>query len=122
MKKILIIEDDETLREALKISLTTEGFNVNQATDGEEGLQKIKSEKPDLILLDLVLPKKDGYHILYELQKKKWFENTPIIVLTVIDSDISKAETLSYGAIDYVIKSNLTIKEVIFKVKKVLSE
>lgn len=118
MKKILTIEDDATLQQAIKTCLERNGLKVIQATNGEEGIQKAKQEKPDLILLDLILPEKDGYHVIFELQKKPDLKKIPIIILTVIDSKTSHAECKCYGAVDYIIKSDTTIDEVVNKIKK----
>ena len=117
-KKILIIEDDKFYRLAYKDGLEDEGYIAVVASDGKEGIDKIKKEKPDLILLDLIMPVEGGFDVLTKLNKDKNMKNTPVIILSNLgqDSDIEKAKEL--GAIDYLIKSDVTMKEVLSKVEK----
>lgn len=84
-KKIIIIDDDVDLVELLKTRLELQGYSVCFAYDGEEGMSKIQLEKPDLIILDVMLPKKDGYTIFREIKYKDDLKNIPIIVLTAKD-------------------------------------
>jgi len=119
-KKILIIEDDGFLLQMYSSKLTLEGFKVVDAIDGEKGVRVAKKELPDLILLDLMLPKKDGVTVLGELKKDKETKNIPVIILTNIGQkeDIDKCYEL--GAVDYLIKAHFIPSEVIGKIKKVL--
>ena len=117
--KILLAEDDKFISRAYKDGLTRAGFDVSVAIDGNEALAQIKTVKPDLMLLDLIMPVKNGFEVLEELQKSK--ENkSPIIVLSNLgqESDIQRAKDLD--ATDYLIKSNVTLKEVIDKIKSYL--
>ena len=105
-KKVLMIEDEQALQQILGDLLTSEGFEIVQAYDGEAGLAMAKSEKPDLILLDLRLPKKDGFEVLRDLRADENLGNTPVVVFTNLESaaDIDKA--LEAGATTYIVKAN----------------
>ena len=120
MKKILFIEDESALQDTLGGVLRKEGYNVISALDGEIGLKLAKEENPDLILLDLILPKMDGFEVLKELNKGEGTKDIPVIILTNLErtQDISKA--LELGAKTYLVKANYTLKEVVEKVKKAL--
>lgn len=119
-KKVLIIEDDDHISKIYGIKLSKENVDTIVARDGEEGINMIASEKPDLVLLDLMIPIKDGFTVLEEVKKTPFGKNLPILVLSNLgqESDIKKATSL--GAADYFIKVNLSIQEVIDKVKKYL--
>jgi DNA-binding response OmpR family regulator len=121
-KKILIVEDDKYYRVAYKDGLEDAGFIVDMAEDGQLGLEKIRSDKPDMILLDLLMPEVGGFDVLEELKDDKVLNKIPVIVLSNLgqDSDVEKSKTL--GAVDFIIKSNLTMKEVIARVKHVLGD
>ena len=119
-KKILIIEDDNILQQAIITAITDAGFESVSASDGDEGLAKATSEKPDLILLDLLMPKKNGWNVLTELKKNKTTEDIPVLVLTVVGDDKSVADCIEIGAAGYFIKSDYTLDEIVGKVKEVL--
>jgi len=122
MKKILFIEDESALQKTLGEALKNEGYQMISALDGEKGLQLAKQEKPDLILLDLILPKMDGFEVLKELKKDPSLKEIPVIVFTNLErmEDVGKA--LELGAKTYLVKANYTIKEVIEKIKQTLKE
>jgi DNA-binding response OmpR family regulator len=119
-KKILIIEDDNVLQKALQEFLTSEGFETISALDGEEGVKKTKESKPDLVLLDIILPKKDGYEVLKEIKSDPETKAIPAILLTNLGSlnDVEKA--LELGATTYLIKADYKLEEVVGKIKEVL--
>lgn len=126
-KKILVIEaieDDNSLRRALRDKFTREGFNILEAIDGEEGLTIALSEHPDLIVLDILMPKMDGLTMMKKLrQKNEWGKNVPIIFLTNLSADndkINKAIT-DYMPAYYLVKSNHTIDDLVEKIKERLS-
>lgn len=120
--KILIVEDDQFLRDLLKTKLEKEGFLVQTAIDGPEGLEKVTKEKPDIILLDIILPGIDGFEIMKKIRSDTEMNiaSMPIILLSNLgqEADVEKGRAL--GADDYLIKSNFTIDEIIEKIQKVL--
>lgn len=117
MKKILFIEDEAALQKTFGDILSQEGYKMVSAIDGEEGLRLVKSEKPDLVLLDLILPKLNGFEVLKQLKEDKATKEIPIIVLTNLEGtgDIEKA--LELGATTYLVKANYTLEEVLQKIK-----
>ncbi|MBU1046719.1 response regulator [Patescibacteria group bacterium] len=118
-KKLLIIEDDTSLQKAMESALSKEKrIDLFQAFDGEEGFEIAKIEKPDLIILDLMMPEKDGYRVLYDIKHNSKIKDTPVVILTVIDSKVSDLECETHGAEDYLIKSEFTINELVAKIKK----
>jgi len=121
MAKILVAEDDKFLLAAYAAKLKTSGFDAVLASDGEEAVNKTKTEKPDLILLDLVMPKKDGFDVLYDLKNNPETKNIPVIILSNLgqEEDIAKGKKL--GAVDYLVKSNIAIKDVVSKIKEILA-
>lgn len=120
MKTILIIEDESALQKTLGDVLSQEGFEVLSALDGEVGLRLAAEKLPDVILLDLILPKANGFDVLKYLKEQEATKNIPVVVLTNLESigDIQKA--LDLGAMTYLVKSNYTLGEVVEKVKKAL--
>lgn len=119
MKKILFIEDERGLQNALGDLLKKEGFEVISAFDGKTGLELAKEKKPDLILLDLILPKLPGFEVLRELKKEKETKNIPVIILTNLEeiSEVNKA--LELGATTYLVKAQYTMEEVVERIKKI---
>jgi len=103
-KKLLVIEDEEILRELLRDVLERTGFKVVVAADGKEGLEKIYSEHPDLILLDCQMPKMDGYEVLQNLRKDPMMINKPVIMLTVKSSETDQLKGINLGVDDYMTK------------------
>ncbi len=120
MKKILIIEDDSFLSEMYSTKLIQEGFETEIAVDGKQGIDKIKNIKPDLVLLDIVLPKMDGFEILESIKKDPEFKNIPIILLTNLGQKNEIEKGLSLGADEYIIKAHFTPTAVVAKVKEIL--
>lgn len=116
-QKIALIEDDEILSKVLCADLTDAGFNVSQAFDGEEGLKLVKEKKPDLVLLDLILPKKHGFEVLEELKKSPDTNNIPVIILTLLGEDKDIKKGLQLGADDYFVKSSHAVAEIVEKIK-----
>jgi len=119
-KTILLIEDDKFLRELISRKLTGEGFEVLEAVDGEAGIKKIKEEKPDLVLLDLILPGIDGFEVLAKLKEDPKISSIPVIILSNLDQREEMEKGLKLGAIDYLIKAHFTPGEIIEKIKAVL--
>ena len=117
MHTILIIEDESNIRELLSYNLTNHNFHVLQAEDGLQGIDMVMKEKPDLILLDLMLPGKNGMDICRELREKG--NQTPIIILTAKNNDIDKVMGLEFGADDYMTKP-FSVHELLARIKAVL--
>ncbi len=103
-KKILLIDDDKNMVRMLKIRLESEGFNVISAYDGEEGLEKTLKEKPDLIILDIMLPKMDGYQVCQKLKEDRKTWDIPVLMLTAKGDLESRFTGLFSGAIEYMSK------------------
>lgn len=119
--KVLIVEDDKFLSEMYAAKLTEAGFEMDAAYDGEEGLKMINDFKPDLVLLDIVLPKMDGFEILRLVKANPDFKNIKIVALTNLGQKEEVEKGLSLGADDYIIKAHFTPTEVVAKVKKLLN-
>lgn len=122
MKKILFIEDEATLQKTLGDILKKENYEVISALDGEIGLRLAKTKKPDLILLDIILPKIEGFNVLKDLKEDPETKEIPVIILTNLEKmeDVEKA--LRLGATTYLVKTDYTLGEVIEKIKKSLGE
>jgi len=122
MKKILFIEDESALQKTFGDILKNKGYGVLKALDGESGLRSAQGERPDLILLDLILPKMDGFEVLKELKENEETKSIPVIILTNLEEteDIQKA--LELGATTYLVKSSYTLEEVVNKIEKALGE
>ncbi len=119
-KRILIIEDETTLQRALSEFLTTEGFEVLNASDGEEGLDMVRIKNPDLVLLDIILPKKDGYEVLSEIKKDEKTDHIPVVLLTNLEAAEDVERAFNAGATTYLVKSNYKLEEVVKKIKEIL--
>lgn len=119
--KILIVEDDTFLADIYKTKLEMEGFKVIVASDGEKGLKMIQTKAPDLVLLDILLPKKDGFAILEEIKKSPSpIKDIPVILLTNLGQNEDVDKGLNLGAADYLIKAHFKPTEVAEKIKKYL--
>jgi len=119
-KTILIVEDDKFLRELISRKLSGEGFDALEAVDGEEGIKKIKEGKPDLVLLDLILPGIDGFEVLARLREDPEISSIPVIILSNLGQREEVEKGLKLGAIDYLIKAHFTPGEIIEKIKNAL--
>lgn len=115
--KIVIIEDDEVLSIVMQEELGRAGFNVLLAADDEKGIQLVRSKKPDLVLLDLMLPEKSGFDVLKELKKDPKTKDIPVVILTVLSMDESIQKALLAGASDYFVKSQHTVLELVEMIK-----
>ena len=119
-KKILIVEDDKFLRDLISQKLTKEGYEVDEAIDGEEGVKMIKEVKPDLVLLDLILPGIDGFEVLVKMKENSSISSTPVIILSNLGQKEDVEKGLKLGAVDYLIKAHFTPGEIIDKIRAVL--
>ena len=118
-KLILFIEDNPAIQKTFSEILTQEGYQVIPAIDGEIGLSLAKKEKPDLILLDLILPKKDGFEVLKELKAEEQTKEIPVIVISVLEGSEDIQKAIEAGANSYLVKSDYTPEELVRKVKEV---
>lgn len=121
MAKILIIEDDPLMIRLYQKAFSSEGYEVEVAFDGEEGLGKVKKGKPTLILLDIMMPKMHGFEVLDKLKANKETEKIPVIVLTNLASTQDAETALSKGAVKYIVKSEHTPKQIVDMVKEILA-
>ncbi len=119
-KKILIIEDDKFLRELISMKLQKEGYTIVEAVDGEEGEKKIREEKPDLVLLDLILPGIDGFEVLSRIKEDPTVSSIPVIILSNLGQKEEIEKGLKLGAIDFLVKAHFTPGEIIEKIKNIL--
>ena len=119
-KTILIVEDDKFLRNFLVLKLTKENYNIIEAVDGEEGIKKIKEEKLDLVLLDLILPGIDGFEVLSQMRSDPSLHPIPVIILSNLGQEEDIKKGFNIGANDYLIKADFTLREVIEKIKSIL--
>jgi len=120
MKTILLIEDEAALQKTLGDTLGAAGYKVLQALDGEAGLRLALSEKPDLILLDLIMPRKTGFDVLTELKQNPATEDLPVIVLTNLETVDNVEKALAAGAVTYLVKANYSLKDILGKIEQAL--
>lgn len=120
MQSILFIEDEPTLQKAVGRYLEKKGYDISSALDGEAGLELAKKNKPNLILLDLILPKKDGFEVLKELKQDENTKDIPVIILTNLEQSEDIEKTLELGATTYLVKANYDLEEVVKKIKNTL--
>ena len=120
MKKVLIAEDDKFLASALRVKLTKSGFEVRNAYDGEEALKIAKEFSPDLILLDLVMPVKDGFGVLESLKNDINLKKIPVIITSNLGQKEDVDRGMALGAKDYVVKSDLSLDDLIKKITTLL--
>ena len=122
MPKIAIVEDEAAIRRMYALKLRFSRFEICEAADGEEGLVIIEQEKPDLILLDLRMPKMAGDEMLRELRAHSWGESIPVIILTNISKDEAPRTLWHLGISDFIIKANSTPQKVLEKVQHILDD
>ena len=116
-KTILVVEDDESLRNLLKKKFVQEGYEVVEGENGIEGLKLFKDIGPDLLLMDVVMPKMDGITMLKEIRKLEGGKKIPVIVLTNLSDHDELSAALENGVYDYLIKSNWKLTDVVERVK-----
>jgi adenylate cyclase len=116
-KKILIVEDEPDLLNILSDKFINEGFKVTTARDGEEGLAALAKDKPDAILLDIIMPRMDGMTMLKQLRQETSNKDIPVIILTNLADSDAVVSSLEHGVFDYLIKTDWHLGEVVNKVK-----
>ncbi len=121
-QKILIVEDEAILQKALQEILLQEDYEVVSALDGELGLKMASSEAPDIILLDLILPKMDGFEVLKALKKDEKTKKIPIIILTNLGGTEDVQKALVLGATNYIVKADHDLSEIVEKIKGIIGQ
>ena len=118
--KILIAEDDQFLCKAMTTKLTKEGYEVKIALDGVQLMEMLKSYFPNLIILDLLMPKKDGFEVIKEVKADPKLKNIPILIASNLGQSSDIQQILALGATDYLIKSEFTLESLVQKIKNIL--
>ena len=121
MKKILLVDDEPMVIQALKDRLTAEGFAIDSAGDGQEALTKVLKFKPNLILLDIIMPKLDGISVLKRLKTSDETKNIPVIILSNLYDDQKMEEILKTNNTDYLIKVEHSLNDIVNHVKQKLA-
>lgn len=122
MARILVVDDSPALLELYDFTLSSEGHKIETAKDGDEGLKKVKEFKPDLVLLDILMPNKDGFETLKELRHEEETKNLPVLLLTNVDEQSKVEEGLKLGATDYIVKFQQTPNQVVEEIRQVLQK
>lgn len=117
-KQILVVEDETSLRELYRLALEQAGFAVFSASDGEAGFRLAQVERPGLILLDILMPKVDGYHMLKRLKQDPLTKDVPVVIFSNLSQQEEIEKGLKLGAKDFIIKSSITPKELVEKVEQ----
>ena len=120
-KTVLIVDDEKLIAQALTEKLASVGFTVETASDGEEALLKASQLKPDLILLDIIMPKLDGISALKKLKAQDATKNIPVIILSNLYDDEKVTEVINSGGTDYLVKVEHTLSDIVAKVKEKLN-
>jgi len=121
-KKVLVVEDDKFLRKIINKKLVTEGYEVIEAVDGEEGIRMAKGKRPDIILLDLVLPEMTGFEVLAKLKEKGPVSEIPVIILSNLSGVDEIRKGIKMGAADYLVKAHFNPSEIILKMELVFNK
>src|SRR3990170_7776175 len=120
MKKITIAEDDQFLSNAYRVKLTKEGYEVRITADGEELIASLNKEIPDLIILDLLMPKKDGFEALKDIKANDKWKNIPVIIASNLGQTNDIDQGMKMGANDYIVKSDLSLEDLVQKIKDLI--
>lgn len=122
MTKVVVADDDRMFRKAAETTLRRQGYSVATASDGEEALQLIRSEQPDIIVLDLIMPKLQGFDVLQILKQDTLTSDIPVIVLSSLTQEQDKQEALDLGAAAYFNKSTFSLGELVNQVERTLTK
>ena len=120
LASLLIVEDDEFVADAYARKLRREGFAVSLAKDGEEALRVMREHLPNLVLLDIMIPLKDGFQVLSEMRRDETLKKARVVVMSNLsqEKDISRAKEL--GALEYIVKSNVSLSEMASRIRKIV--
>lgn len=121
-KKILLVEDDPFLVRAYQVKLEGEGYRLEVARDATEGVAKAKAEKPDLVLLDIMLPHGSGFEVLAEIKKEDTLKDIPVVILSNLGQQQDIDKGLSLGAATYLIKTDVKLEDVVNTIKKYINK
>jgi DNA-binding response OmpR family regulator len=119
---ILIVEDDRFLARAYQSKLANAGFRLATAYDGEEAVSMLSQERPDLMILDIIMPKKNGFEVLQEMQTHPEWKTIPVILLTNLGQEEDRKKGRELGAVDYIIKADFSLQEIVTLIKKHLHQ
>lgn len=117
-KQVLIVEDDAFLRDTIRLALQEHGVDVSTASDGEEAVHMIDKTQPDLLLLDLLMPKQDGFYVLKHIKEKEY--GFPVVILSNLSGDMTPEKCIAIGAKDYLVKSDMDEEELWPRISKFL--
>jgi DNA-binding response OmpR family regulator len=120
-KTILVADDEQFITSAYSDGLQRAGFTVIIAHNGEEAYQKISAEKPDLVLLDLIMPKMNGFEVLKKVKSNAELQGTPIVVLSNLSQETDEAEAKKMGAIAFIVKSDISLQDLIVRINQIFS-
>lgn len=119
MKKVLIVEDDTYLANAYRVKLTKAGFEVKNAFDGQEALDILQTYTPDVILLDIVMPRKDGFATLQEIKANEKWKDIPVILASNLGQKEDRERGISLGAVEFFTKTDFTLNNLIEKINNI---
>ena len=122
VEKVLVIEDDVFLIKAYEALLTNFGFHVEGTSNGMEAIEYLKKTRPDIILLDLVMPRMDGFDFLEEMQKKSEWKKIPIVVVSNLGQESDRDRSLKLGAVEYIVKSDFSLQQTVDLISKHLKK
>ncbi|HJQ08390.1 MAG TPA: response regulator [Candidatus Saccharimonadales bacterium] len=121
MAKVLVVEDDRFLSSAYRAKLTKSGYELQMAGDGEEALEVLKTFVPDIILLDLVMPRRDGFSTLGAIRQQEALKSIPVIVTSNLGQKEDMDKAMGLGATDFIIKSDLSLDELVSRIEQTLA-
>lgn len=117
-KRILLVEDDRFLRKAAEAMLRRHGYEVVSAQDGEEGLRAARAALPDVVLLDLIMPKMGGFQVLQELKADPTTRHVPVVIMSNLGQESDVQRAMAAGAADYIVKANVALQDLVSKVER----
>ena len=121
-KSILLVDDDQFITIAYKDGLESAGYSVIVAHDGLEALESLKTSKPDIVLLELIMPKMNGFEVLQHMKKDDKLKSIPVLVLTNLSQDSDKQEALAEGAVDFLVKADISLKDLVTRINQILGQ
>ncbi len=120
-KKIVVADDEKFIATAYSDGLSRAGFDITVAHDGEEAYRKIEETRPDLVLLDLIMPKQNGFEVLKKLKANNELKSIPVAIMSNLSQETDETEAKKLGAIQFIVKSDISLQELIEKIKKIFA-